>query len=360
MKLISTNYPPLVTSHPDMPTEWERLFQASDEIRIAVGYASNDSLLYVKRMLESNAPKKLDLCLGMAKFEGLDKKQFDADTNLNNYLNSSASGQLYVADQFKFHGKVQTFSRQTNVIGSLLGSSNLGSLVPRKGIVRSNYEVDMLLETQKESLELTKFMSDLFQSSVLPWDAAVSSIPVKPNANFQMDIREDVIKLSTTQLNATKNNLSNIKFRIPLKTAPTAGQSNLNCYFGKGREKNGYVRVRPWYEVELIVDLSVQRSCTGYPMLQSFYVDTDDGYTFVCQTQGGNSKNFRSRGDLTVLGSWIKGRLEAKGSLTSGEPVTIQVLSLYGRSDLTFIKTNQTRFDAETNKNLDVWYLDFS
>lgn len=357
MKLIATNYPPLVTSHSDMPTEWENLFQASDEIQIAVGYASHDSLLYVKRMLESNMHKKLELCLGMAKFEGLDKRQFDAATNLNSFLKSSGRGQLYVSDQFKFHGKVQTFSSSQNVIGSILGSSNLGSVVPRKGIVRSNYEVDLLLENSQEAAQLTKFMFDLFQNAVLPWDLATPKIIVKPNPNFQMDIREDVSTLTIQQVATTKHSLTKTEFRIPLKTE---AKSNLNCFFGKGREQNGYVRIRPWYEVELIVDLQVQRSCPGYPMLETFFVDTDDGYTFACQTQGGNSKNFRSRGDLTVLGSWIKGRLEAKGSLVSGEPVTAQVLSHYGRSDLTFTKTTQTRFDAESNKNLDVWYLDFS
>ena len=357
MKLITTNYPPLVTSHSDMPTAWEKLFQSSDEIRIAVGYASNDSLLYVRRMLESNTPKKLDLCLGMAKFEGLDKRQFDAATNLNSYLKSSGSGQIYIADQFKFHGKIQTFSKDSQVLGSFLGSSNLGSLVPKKGIVRSNYEVDLLLETSKESTEIVQFIDELFQTSVVPWDVATPKIIVKPSSNFQMESREDVTSLSAGQLNSTKKSITNTVFKIPLKSE---AKSNLNCYFGKGREQQGYVRIRPWYEVELIVDQSVQRSAPGYPILQTFIVDTDDGYTFVCQTQGGNSKNFRSRGDLTILGSWIKGRLEAKGSLVSGEPVTPQVLSHYGRADLTFSRTSQTRFDAETNSDLVVWYLDFS
>ena len=357
MKLITTNYPPLVTTHPDMASEWEKLFKASDAIRIAVGYASNDSLLYVKRMLESNTPRKLDLCLGMAKFEGLDKRQFDAANNLNTFLKKTGSGQIYIADQFKFHGKIQTFSKDNLFVGSFLGSSNLGSVVPKKGIVRSNYEVDLLLENANESSDVVKFIDELFSTSVVTWDSATPKITVRPNPNFQMESREDVASLTTGQLSASKKSVTKTVFNIPLKTE---AKSNLNCYFGKGREQNGYVAIRPWYEVELIVDQRVQRSATGYPILQTFIVDTDDGYTFVCQTQGGNSKNFRSRGDLTILGSWIKGRLEAKGSLVSGEPVTAQVLTHYGRSDLTFSKTSQTRFDPETNGDLEVWYLDFS
>ena len=353
MKLITTNYPPLVTAHSDMASAWEKLFKASDEIRIAVGYASNDSMLYVKRMLETNTPRKFDLCLGMAKFEGLDKRQFDTANNLNTFLKNTGAGQIYIADQFKFHGKIQTFSKDSKFVGSFLGSSNLGSVVPKKGIVRSNYEVDLLLENTKESSDVVQFIDELFNTSVLTWDSATPKITVRPNPNFQMESREDVASLTSGQLSATKKRITNTVFQIPLKSEP---KSNLNCYFGAGRGK----RIRPWYEVELIVNQSVQRSAPGYPIYQTFIVDTDDGYTFVCQTQGGNSKNFRSRGDLTILGSWIKGRLEAKGSLVSGEPVTAQVLSHYGRSNLTFSKTSQTRFDSETNGDLEVWYLDFS
>jgi hypothetical protein len=357
MKLIATNYPPLVTTHSDMASEWEKLFKASDAIRIAVGYASNDSLLYVKRMLESNSPRKFDLCLGMAKFEGLDKRQFDAASNLNSYLKKTGSGQIYIADQFKFHGKIQTFKKDSQLVGTFLGSSNLGSVVPKKGLVRSNYEVDLLLEDANESSDAVEFIDELFNTSVITWDSATLNITVRPNPNFQMESREDVATLNNSQLSATKKSVTNTVFHIPLKTE---AKSNLNCYFGKGRKQNGYVTIRPWYEVELIVGQNVQRSAIGYPNLQTFFVDTDDGYTFVCQTQGGNSKNFRSRGDLTILGSWIKGRLEAKGSLVSGEPVTAQVLNHYGRTDLTFSKTSQTRFDPVTNSDLEVWYLNFS
>lgn len=67
------------------------------------------------------------------------------------------------------------------------------------------------------------------------------------------------------------------------------------------------------------------------------------------QVSGDYNKNFRSEGDLKILGKWLKGRLEAKGVLAVGDPVTQQTLNAYGRSTFTLTKTNKPN----------LWYLDF-
>ena len=48
---------------------------------------------------------------------------------------------------------------------------------------------------------------------------------------------------------------------------------------------------------------------------------------------------------------WVKGRLEASGSLRTGELVTDETLDSYGRGDIRF-----TQIEDEFNH----WYLDFS
>ena len=66
---------------------------------------------------------------------------------------------------------------------------------------------------------------------------------------------------------------------------------------------------------------------------------TDDGWKFRCKTSGTDNKNFRADGDLTILGRWIKGRLENSGALSVGEPVTETVLQNYGRNSFTLFQT---------------------
>jgi hypothetical protein len=122
---------------------------------------------------------------------------------------------------------------------------------------------------------------------------------------------------------------------IPIKS-DDAPHSNLNVYFGKGREnKKGLVKPRHWYEAELIVPKEITSKPSypkaGYPEKRLITVYTDDGWKFKCKVSGENDKNFRSADDLKILGRWIKGRLENSGALKVGELVTPYVLEKYGR-----------------------------
>lgn len=67
------------------------------------------------------------------------------------------------------------------------------------------------------------------------------------------------------------------------------------------------------------------------------------------KVSGDCSKNFRSEGDLKILGKWLKGRLENAGVLSVGDPVTAETLRRYGCSTFTLTKTTRP----------DIWFLDF-
>ena len=158
MKFLASNFPPLATSHKSYVDQWTNLFTGNDSLNIAVGYASNDSLLYLRKLVELNSPKNLNVCLGMARFEGLFNSQFAAATELSNYLQETGTGNVYVSTQFPFHGKVQTFSSNKNITAGLIGSSNLSNIVPPVGMNRGNYEMDMLVEEGPAIKELDEFI----------------------------------------------------------------------------------------------------------------------------------------------------------------------------------------------------------
>jgi len=61
-------------------------------------------------------------------------------------------------------------------------------------------------------------------------------------------------------------------------------------------------------------------------------------------SRGDNDKNFRTIGDLKLLGMWIKGRLEEARVLKPGEKITYEILDKYGRRDIDLISTS----DPET------------
>jgi hypothetical protein len=182
------------------------------------------------------------------------------------------------------------------------------------------------------------------------------AIQVKENENSLLSSRSDVLDVGRETISNILNNLLPNTFEIPLKDAP---KSNLNAYFGEGRlNQQGFVKPRHWYEVEIIVDQAVQRSGMNYPANQDFIVYTDDGHRFLMRTSGDYGKNLRSKDDLTILGRWIKGRMEANSALKSGELLTASSLQLYGRNTISMTQTSLTEDVPEIGK-LAVWYLDF-
>ena len=357
MQLLTSNFTPLNLPNQTFISKWESLFQNSEFIKIGVGYASNDSLLYLRKLLEFNQPKKLDLCLGMAFFDGLSRSQFDATQNLNRFLLENELGQLKVARAFPFHGKVQSFVGVQNLKTCLIGSSNLSNIVPVVGVQRRNYEVDLEVTNSEIIGNIDDLLDQLFSDSSVAFDSIISQIKINNDNNTLLASRSDINQVGENTLENVLSNLTKNSFEIPLKDAP---KSNLNAFFGEGRRgKQGFVKPRHWYEVEIIVDLAVQKSSKNYPTNSDFVVYTDDGYQFIMRTSGDNGKNLRSRDDLTILGRWVKGRMEMNGALHSGELITMENFRKYGRDSILLTQTNLSeKFDGQGIK-LDVWYLDF-
>jgi len=358
MKLLTSNFSPLNLPNKTFISRWEELFQDAHAIKIGIGYASNDALLYLLKLMELNQPKELDLCLGMAYFEGLSTSQFEATNELNMYLKEKNRGSVRIARTFPFHGKVQSFVGAKNLKTYLVGSSNLSNIVPVKGIQRRNYEVDLEVNGEKDELELETLLNKLFMDSSQPFEAIANQIKIKKESNNLLDSRSDVLEIGDSALEKILLHLTDNSFEIPLKDTP---KSNLNAYFGEGRvNQQGFVKPRHWYEVEIIVDVSVQKSSKNYPANTDFIAYTDDGYKFVMRTSGDYGKNLRSKDDLTILGRWLKGRMENTNALRSGEVITMNSFKKYGRDSITFTQTNLKESIDNTKIKLDVWYLDFS
>ena len=356
MEILTSNFEPLNLTHKTFVSRWEELFQGAKSLKIGIGYASNDSILYLKKLIELNQPKNLEICLGMAYFEGISKSQFEATQELSHLLGNKQIGQVNVARAFPFHGKIQYFqSPQRDTF--LIGSSNLSNIVPLKGITRRNYEVDVEISDPSTCKEISELLDGLFLDSSASFDAISKDLQIKENKNSLLSTRSDVQDVGSEKINQITAHCLPNSFEIPLKDAP---KSNLNAYFGEGRvNQQGFVKPRHWYEVEIIVDQSIQRRGENYPANQDFIAYTDDGHRFVLRTSGDYGKNLRSKDDLTILGRWIKGRMEANGALKSGELLTSTSLELYGRNTITLTQTSLKENDPE-NGILTVWFVDFA
>ncbi len=357
MEILTSNFEPVVLDSKTFVARWEELFQMAESIRIGIGYASNDSILYLKKLIELNQPKNLEICLGMVYFEGLTRSQYEATEELSRFLVENEIGGVKVARAFPFHGKIQQFKSRKSLEHCIIGSSNLSNILPIKGVSRRNYEVDIEVSDKNACVLVSQLLDGLFLDSSLRFEDVKDKLQIRENENSLLKSRSEVKEIGKETLEDVKDNLLENAFEIPLKDAP---KSNLNVYFGEGRvNQQGFVKPRHWYEVEIIVDHAVQKEGKNYPANKDFIVYTDDGHRFLMRSSGDYGKNLRSKDDLTILGRWIKGRLELSGALKSGELLTSETLKIYGRKHISLIETSLKEFDPE-NGNLDVWYLDFS
>lgn len=321
------------------------LIPRTKQLDIAVGYITSDSLIELKKVAELNRIEKLNLIIGMHYWDKFTQVEYQTALNLNQYLQDANMGEVSLVTPFRFHGKLYSYSDNCGAFAGIIGSNNLSSIVDSGTRV---YEAAALVTDPADATKMQQFILDLKEKAT----KKISELEINSfkKVNKLLEDHEHVETLSEAEVLDIETRLTPIFFDIPLKDEP---KSNLNAFFGKGREgKNGLIKPRHWYETELIVSTLITR-LPGYPQEHTesavFNVVTDDGYRFKCKVSGDNSKNLRSENDLTILGKWIKGRLENAGALAVGEPVTAETFRKYGRSTFTLRKT----------KEPNLWFLDF-
>jgi len=349
MELLLSNLLPLKTSNRRFADCFETAFTNCDTLKIATGYISTESITELKKIVEMNEKSNLELLIGMHYFDGITKPQYDAVMYLDDFLRSKGLKGVRIATVLKFHGKLYSFQKEGEFLGSIIGSSNLSSILGH----HRNYEADVFMEDVEFTKGVDSFIEQAFSSIASPFSEWKPSSFL--TSNPLLDDIQGAGKVSNEDIKECFASQTSTTFNIPLKSAEDAPKSNLNVYFGKGRENmdTGLIKPRHWYEVELIVPREITDS-PEYPKKENsnniFKVVTDDGWTFTCKTSGDYSKNLRSQDDLKILGKWIKGRLENHNVLKVGEPVTQEVLNAYGRDSFKLIKT----------KKEGVWLIDFS
>lgn len=346
MNFLLSNYQPIKTQFPTFADAFYDLLPQTERLDIAVGYITADSLVELQKAVELNKVHKLNLIIGMHYFDLFTPVEYKTAIQLNQFLTDNNIGEVRLVTPFRFHGKLYAFHKKDQTIAGIIGSNNLSSVVDsRNGI----YESSLLLREPNALQQLDSFISELKEKAT----ACISDLQITQfkTANPLLEGQDFVEKATPEEIADCIAAKTDTVFEIPIKEE---ARSNLNVFFGKGREtkSTGVIKPRHWYEAEIIVSKTIT-SQPGYPKALTdsaiFDVVTDDGWKFKCKVSGDYSKNFRSEGDLRILGKWLKGRLENAGTLTVGEQVTQSVLKDYGRSTFSLTKT--------TIPNL--WYLDF-
>lgn len=318
-------------------------FSTAENVQIASGYTSLNIIQqfrpnFINIASDGGTSKFL---IGMAFYEGLGTKKLEELLSLNEELKAlnNYSG-IYVTNGRRYHGKVYRFynDRGSNIF---VGSSNFST-----SGTYGNIECTVPIETEEKKVQIINFLDDLYSEE---YSIDIAKAEIKESGK-RKSLRKSIENywVALQKYNPESIDTTTLpKFTYPLERVAEKEKSNLNVYFGKGRlnRKTGIVRPRPWYEIELIAanDLNSQ---ANYPK-GDFLAYTDDGLIIPMATQGDYFKNIRSKNSLQIFGIWLKGKLERSGALNRLEPVTLDTLTEYGRTNLTFYKIDDGKYYME-------------
>ena len=357
MNLLTSNLPPVKLVNKTFSDTFSNFLDQSVCADIAVGYITADSLAWLHEALKTMINiKTINLIIGMHYWDKFTEREYKTAMEFDAFLRNQNRGAIKLVKSFKYHGKLYSWADQSGSFSGIIGSDNLGSIITSNRL----YEVSALLSEPSDALKIKNFIDELNSKATVDVEQySKDGRDFRINTNL-LEGHEGVVKVDRvrhTDITAAKTKTF---FDIPLKGVDISkpsrnrdgSKSNLNCFFGKGREtQNKRILPRPWYEVELIPGKAIT-SLPNYPQTNKpFKVVTDDGWTFECQVQGGDDglKNFRSAGDLQTLGMWIKGRMEDAGALDIGHMVTTDTIKEFGKNIVRLTKTAVK----------DTWFLEF-
>lgn len=273
-----------------------------------------------------------------------------------------------------YHGKLYLFLKDNLPKSAILGSANLGVIKQEANNIRQ-YEVSSITDQPAECTEVLRLIRKMQEPRCSANIADITDMPIIREINTSLTGVDTVEQIPQTEVALYDRHKTEVSFVLPIKVPAFAERhmddgkhytkSNLNVSYAAPRSAR---KSRDWYETQFTVNKSITL-LPGYPEKNvTFYVITDDGYTFKAHTTSDGNKQFSAVGDELILGRWIKGRLAAAGLVTPVNDtqldrdrlgmITKEMLEAYGCDTLVLTKTDQKMEDEEGNL-LDVWFLSF-
>lgn len=345
-----------------------------DRIDIAVGYVSKAALEELDSLLGTHNLKHINLVMGMYYIEGMPEGIYRTALSINEKWRATGVGEIRIVRAFKYHGKLYVFHKDSDVKSAIIGSANLGVIKPEANNYRQ-YEVSSLTTDPSESRAILDLIRKLQNNRCSANIAEITDMPIIREVNTSLTGVDTVDQIPQAEVAIYERHKTEISFVLPIKVpafderhmddGKHYTKSNLNVSYAAPRNAR---KSRDWYETQFTVNKSITL-LPGYPEKNvTFYVITDDGYTFKAHTTSDGNKQFSAVGDELILGRWIKGRLAVAGLVTPVNDtqldrdrhgmITKEMLAAYGCDTLVLTKTDQ-KMENEDGNLLDVWFLSF-
>ena len=313
----------------DFGKEFAKNIDLCDSLEIASGYFGAPLIdSYKSKLLQVAKRGQCRILIGMIFNEGVSAAQKEKLESLDEELKkiNSKSGVFVTLNQY--HGKIYKFKNSSNE-KIYVGSSNFSN----SGFA-VNYEFNTLITDSATQSQVSQFL-DFLWSPECDFSAPLSEVELfVKGSKPATDITVVDSSLKSLEINSSlfpsAPFSSEVKIALRVDSQPN---SSLNLFFDKGRRnKDGKYAPRPWYEVEITTTVA-ERTHSDYPIgdFDAFVSDGQKCYLIPMITASDNYKAITSKGNRSVLGELIKGKLEAGGFLTKGERITSEILNEYGK-----------------------------
>lgn len=200
MEFLFSNLAPVKTKYNTFDKEFYDLLGKSNELNIAVGYVTADSISELHKTLEVNKGKKLNLIIGMHYLDLFTRMEYNAASRLNDYLKDKSMGSVRLVTPFRFHGKLYTYFMDGNPIAGIIGSNNLSSIVSQPNRI---YEASCVFKDSKVVLEMNHFISELSKRATRSLDEL--EINKFKNNNPLLENHEHVSKVPEAEVDRLLN-----------------------------------------------------------------------------------------------------------------------------------------------------------
>lgn len=275
---------------------------------------------HLKLLSELGSKAELNLIVGMSRKDGIEKVQHNAFQKLSeqgsygNDVNCS-----YIVRGNPVHAKTYLWLKDDTPIIAFSGSANYTNTGFGKTQIESMSEVD--------PINVQSLYSDCLRNSescdAIDIETMVAITETRSfDTNPQAEPEGDFVTLTL----------------LSTRDGETHGRSGLNWGQRQGRNPN---------QAYIPVPRSIQKSDFFPERSEQFTVLTDDGDSFIFVRAQENGKALHTTEDNSQLGEYLRARIGVR----SGEYVTRQHLSQYGRTDITFTKIEDETYLMDFRPN---------
>lgn len=372
---------------------------SADEVKIASGYASENSLNELNRLIhgENCCVRKITVVLGMYFRGGIPESIYQTALRINRQWLEEDIGEIRLVIPFNYHGKLYMFYCNDNgsreIKECYVGSHNLSATT----LTNNNscqYEISSTIANEDDLNELNELMERLCADDISTRIDLIEDIRrIQPgnnrgnsnvtrtwlnvtnediaviddeteiiDGNDRLMTREE-IEMNPAYAHYYGLRVDGLEYHFPINVGQSHERSNINVCYAIGRPRN-------WYEMQ--IGIREEYRGEGFPERDSekdenprcFMLLTDDGNMFLAHTTSGNAitgKTLSAVGNDSVLGQWFKRRFVDAGLVqdtldfdAEGNPlnlITPEMLEqlgirnfvLYGTSEFIRIVPSQVR-----------------